>query len=178
MKCCLAQSKRIHLKIPIGVNIKTPAHFTANAGFLATMYLRVSLCIRCFVWKAHRRLLLKNKTAVYTAKAVAGALLRSSKPLLSILLPKKLLHPRINAKSQQSKPLAGLSLLFPRLHPTVRKPIDRILISNPFKSCLVRTWRGQASPLHFQKASTGLDIPCNWAIPLAWRKGWSPVVLI
>src|SRR6266705_987330 len=34
------------------------------------------------------------------------------------------------------------------------------LISNPFESCTVRAWRGLASPLHFQKVSTGFDITC------------------
>jgi hypothetical protein len=32
------------------------------------------------------------------------------------------------------------------------------VISNPFKPCVFGPWRGQASPLHFQKESTGFDI--------------------
>ena len=31
-------------------------------------------------------------------------------------------------------------------------------MSNPFTRCTLRTWRGQASPLHFQQASTGFDM--------------------
>ncbi len=36
--------------------------------------------------------------------------------------------------------------------------IARLFISNPFKSCVFATWRGQAWPLHFQQESTGFDI--------------------
>src|SRR6516225_8756999 len=42
MNCWPALLKVTHLKIPIGVSIKTPVHFTANAGFLVMMYLRAS----------------------------------------------------------------------------------------------------------------------------------------
>src|SRR6266487_1371837 len=111
MNCCLAQLKLIHLKIPIGVNIKMLARSTANAGFPVMMQQRASLCTRCFACKAHHRLLLRNKNVAYIAKPLVGVLRRNNKPLLSNLLPKKHPLPPIKTKSQQPKPLAVLSLL-------------------------------------------------------------------
>src|SRR2546428_7480251 len=111
MNCCLAQSKPIHLKIRIVVNIKMLVRFTANVGFIATMLRRVSKCIKYFACKVHRRLLLKNKNAAYVAKPVVGVLRRSSKPLQSKLLLKRHPPPLIKIKSQQPKPLAGFAIL-------------------------------------------------------------------
>ena len=46
---CQAQLKPIQLKILTGVNIKMPAHFTVNGGFLVAMYGQVSQCIKSSV---------------------------------------------------------------------------------------------------------------------------------
>src|SRR6266516_2581438 len=74
----------------------------------------------------------------------------------------------------------------------------RGIISNPFKSCTFRTWRGlapirltnaaaqlpsgsgetkgEASPLHFQKASTGFDISCSSSLERCVCSWLSPLL--
>jgi len=72
MLCWPVQSKLTHLKIQIGESTKTPARFTANAGFLVMTRRQANQCTRCSVCKGHLPLRLRSKTAVYIAKRVVG----------------------------------------------------------------------------------------------------------